>query len=466
MHWSAIGDVHAVKRILDAGADPNAVDEDGDTALRYVMSSRSVGVLDLLLEHGARADAASTSAGGLPGFCVLHAFAEAGWAEGVTALLGRGAPVDARSVGSVTALMPAAGAGRSKVVQILVQHGADPDAVDSDGDSPMFYAASRGQWSTVRRLLETGANVHASPGANGFPLVVAARLAGPDQRRPPGVTSADYTKVVLELLRAGADASPMYDEGLVLARSFARGLEYSPLENVYRDVTAGDDWFVMKEYNGGFRRTFADSPGRRSESVDDAKKRLLREYSTLDVARNDQLAYESRSLLGSFYAQMGLIGLHFVETRADVLAHLSDGAPVDGVRKIEYEDEIEHWETPLLAALVDGRYAVADALIEAGADPDAPNAARFPSGQGFAHAALHMMVQRGDEEGVRRLIAAGADVNKQTTPGSTPLHLAAEIDSPRIVSMLMRAGADPRIPDLAGALPSAGAGMSTRGLLG
>ena len=124
------------------------------------------------------------------------------------------------------------------------------------------------------------------------------------------------------------------------------------------------------------------------------------------------------------------------------------------------------WETPLLTALVDERRVVARELIRSGADVDAPNAAIFLSGGGFGHSALHMMIERRDRDGIRMLISAGADVNRQTTLGSTPLYFAASVDDPELVSVLLKAGARPQIRDLEGKLPAEMAGPRTRHLFG
>ena len=105
-------------------------------------------------------------------------------------------------------------------------------------------------------------------------------------------------------------------------------------------------------------------------------------------------------------------------------------------------------------------------LIRSGADINAPNAAIFLSGGGFGHSALHMMIGRRDHDGVRMLISASADVNRQTTLGSTPLYFAASVDDPELDSVLLNAGAWPQIRDLEGKLPAETAGPSTRHLFG
>lgn len=85
------------------------------------------------------------------------------------------------------------------------------------------------------------------PNSDGVtPLLAAARMSvyGP---RPPGTSGTDFTQIVVSLLRAGADASPMYAEGFWLA--FTDGgivrvlLQHVPLF-VHRE-----DLFVMVSMN-------------------------------------------------------------------------------------------------------------------------------------------------------------------------------------------------------------------------
>lgn len=58
-------------------------------------------------------------------------------------LLDAGAPVDARGVDSLTALMVAAQNGKDAVVQALLGHGADPALQDNAGRTAADFA--RGQ---------------------------------------------------------------------------------------------------------------------------------------------------------------------------------------------------------------------------------------------------------------------------------------------------------------------------------
>lgn len=467
MHHAAIGDEGRVQRLLARGADIHAVDAEGDGVLRYAMGTTNARLFELLLARGADSNAPSTSATGVPGFTILHAIAEMGWSDGIAALSRYGANVDARGVGGITATMLAAGGGRDDAIATLYSLGANLNALDDDGDSALYYATSKGHWATTKLLLSLGANVeHPKTALTRNPLFVAAVLTGAESRRPPGSSASDFTQIVIELLRAGADPSAMYDAGYALFRPADGGIEIAPADHVARVVTSHNDWAVCHVTPEGRARFNNGVPAPEAKYDPQAvRARLTREYSSFDTAREKQRSFDSRSLSGELYAAVGMYGLHYAKTGAEVALLLSDGAPIDGVALIEYGDDIQHWETPLLTAFVDGRLEVADRLISSGADVDAPNGAFFQYGGGFGHSALHMLIQRRDYIGTQRLIAAGADVNRQTTLGSTPLYFAASIDDPELVRILLEAGARPQVRDLKGGLPVEIAGPMTRHLL-
>lgn len=84
--------------------------------------------------------------------------------------------------------------------------------------------------------------------------------------------------------------------------------------------------------------------------------------------------------------------------------------------------------TPLRAALSNYKNDVVRFLVEAGANIDPGD--------------LIQAVWRGNEDGSRQLLEAGAKVNVVTKNGETPLHFAAGSKNPRLVEMLIAAGAD------------------------
>lgn len=135
MHAVLYGDATAVKRLLDAGANPNIRNAAGATALMWAVTDLEK--TRLLLEHGADVNAQSADqrtpllvAAGLPGGSAV-----------VRLLVDRGADVEAHAAGGAfgetTPLTEAAYAGDAATFLLLVERGADVKA-----EAPLLLALS------------------------------------------------------------------------------------------------------------------------------------------------------------------------------------------------------------------------------------------------------------------------------------------------------------------------------------
>lgn len=361
-----------------------------------------------------------------------------------------------------TMLMICAAAGLDDEVELMIEQGAELNSRDEDGDTALFYAASKGNTSTVEILLNAGADPNLAASDNGSPLEIAANAAlsaWTGQPLPSGRTGEHFRSTVMTLLRGGADPAPMLARDIEVVRPTERGML------VIRPEHLGD-------YLGFDDLALALRDPRAQRDAATVHAEIARGYASIDQAVADQRAFQSRSLYSEFYSSTGQWGLHAAATRADVVEWLRAGAPINGVAKIDYGDNRQHWEVPLLTAFIDGHFEAAIALIECGADVDAPNAIVLPDGSVLNHTTLHMVTQRGDNAAASRLIAAGADVNRQTTFGTTSLHFAAGEDNYDLVVMLLRAGANPHVrefdkdrPGGFGDLPIDQAGPTTVPLL-
>ena len=87
-------------------------------------------------------------------------------------------------------------------------------------------------------------------------------------------------------------------------------------------------------------------------------------------------------------------------------------------------------------AAVRGKTAIAQILLDAGADTEQVNA--------WGRNAMFLAAWEQRDEIVRLMIAAGADVHAAATHDEwSPLHKAAEMGNAAMVRMLLDAGADP-----------------------
>lgn len=150
------GDVEAVRTLLQQGADVNAAQGDGMTALHWAAMNGSVQIAELAIASGANLEAVTR----LGDYTPLHLASRAGRGATVKVLLGAGARVDARTAtGDVTPLHLAAEAGNVEVITALIEHGADVNAAESQwGQTPLMFAAAGDRVAAVKALLANGAD--------------------------------------------------------------------------------------------------------------------------------------------------------------------------------------------------------------------------------------------------------------------------------------------------------------------
>ncbi|MGE3309921.1 MAG: ankyrin repeat domain-containing protein [Limisphaerales bacterium] len=160
-----LGAPEAVRELLDRGADVNATNRAGATAL--IRGAARPEMVRLLLERGAD-PARATGLGHTP---LMLAARSPGALECVRLLLARGVDVNAKSRHGATALMGAVAALNPEAVRLLVEAGADVNAVPMPGElgvdpiwggirTPLMWAAFRGDLALAKYLLDHGAQVN------------------------------------------------------------------------------------------------------------------------------------------------------------------------------------------------------------------------------------------------------------------------------------------------------------------
>jgi ankyrin repeat protein len=166
-------DAVAVNAVLDRGADVNASENDGTTALHWAAQLDDLKTVELLLDAGA-APAAPNRFGVTP----LELAANNGNGDVVARLLAAGADPNARSREGQTPLMSAALNGRVGAVEALLAAGATVDAAESyRGQTALMLAAGEGNVDAVHALLAAGAKVAAQSKSGFTPLLFAVRNA-------------------------------------------------------------------------------------------------------------------------------------------------------------------------------------------------------------------------------------------------------------------------------------------------
>ena len=151
------GDVAAVRSLLEEGADPNASQGDGLSALHLAAQAGNLDIVKVLIGAGAEVEAKTR----IGDYTPLHLASWGAHASAVSALIEAGADPGAVSTTSgVTPLHLAAKATNGEsTVRALLEHGAPVDVRESAyGQTPLIFAASYGRTTAIRELLSHGAD--------------------------------------------------------------------------------------------------------------------------------------------------------------------------------------------------------------------------------------------------------------------------------------------------------------------
>jgi uncharacterized protein len=180
------GDLEAIRSLLRQGADVNAAQSDGMTALHWAADRGDREMTEVLVYAGADLEAGTRIGRYRP----LHLASRNGHSEVVQALLGAGARVDAVTDPSgSTPLHLAALSGDGEVVRELIAAGADPNAREAEWkQTPLIFAASWNRVDAIVALIEGGADPNLA--AETMDLQAIGRLDAEAERRRQQVLNA------------------------------------------------------------------------------------------------------------------------------------------------------------------------------------------------------------------------------------------------------------------------------------
>ena len=430
LHWLVrVEDRASAGALLDAGADPNLRSAHGVAPLHLAIANRDAATVDLLLAAGADATLAD-SAGETP----LMLAARHGDAAIAARLLAAGAPVDAREAEyGQTALMVAAREADAEIVAMLVAAGAGVNAKTQAGPAPEFRkpvdnAGSKGIGIVRGGWPERGMRAPI-PGAK-TPLLYATRRG-----------DLDITKVLVE---AGAD----------LELADANGI--TPLLNAILNASIAAARGAPRAHAHFAIAHYLIERGANVNAVDWYGETPL--WAAVDVRNLDVNGPGRDNGIDRAAA------LELVETL------LAKGADPDA-RTREYPPERRFvtplgslsWvdftgQTPFLRAALAGDVTVMRLLLAHGADPAIGTfAGTTPL---MAAAGVNWVFNQTFDEGPQALLEAvalclelGAHVNATNTMGLAAIHGAANRGSNDIIELLAARGADLATPDPHGRTP-------------
>jgi len=226
-------DLEVLRALLADGADVDAPQPDGATALHWAAHWDDLPTANALIEAGGAARLANDY-----GVTPLFLAASNGSAAMLDVLLGAGADPDAAMPSGETALMAAVRSGSLASVERLIAHRADANATQiSKGQTAMMWAATRLRTDMVQALLDGGANV-AIRSASGFsPLMFAAREGGIELSRlllaagddVNGSSDGGHTPLLVATVRGHAALAMFLLEQGAQPDGDVEGAGYTPL---------------------------------------------------------------------------------------------------------------------------------------------------------------------------------------------------------------------------------------------
>ena len=438
------GDRAVVKRLLNAGGDPDVRLPDGTAALHWAAYRDDLRTADLLLRAGATVDAANRY-----GVTPLVLAAERGYGAVVERLLQAGADPNTTRRGGETVLMSAARAGSVQSVGALIAAGADVNAAEETrGQTALMWAAGEGHAGVIGALLQAGADLRAR--SHGPAAAEAASGTGTYTRRVRRMDEftpflfavrAGRAEAVEALLAGGADVDETAPDGtsaLVIAAANAhwelaallleRGADpnaaqqgWPALHQVIRTRNLNIGFFPHPEPTGtlgslDFARLLLDRGADVNARIVDPIVDGFRGFWTQQGATPMLVAAK-----GADAAMMRLLAEH----GADItLANERGTTPVMAASGVEMFNPNEDSGTnpEALEAL--------EVALELGGDVNAAN--------NDGDTPLHGAAWRGANDIILRLVAEGAELHVENNRGYTPLQIANGEEEGRVANINIR----------------------------
>ena len=241
------GHTEVVKLLLNKGADVNKADKNGRTPLWNASGEGHTKVVKVLL--GARGiDVNKVDNYGQTPLIIAS---YEGHMDIVKLLLAKGADINQVDEDGESALHAASDAGHDDIVKFLMAKGADVNKADNEGRTHLWIATRNGHVSTVRELLKSkNVQVDKADKKGWTPLMIASQFGSPLCARA--------------LLKAGANINKTKPDGVTALHVAS----FNDQEDVVKELLAAKDIDPFKQNEDG--KTALD------DAKSDAVRKLLK----------------------------------------------------------------------------------------------------------------------------------------------------------------------------------------------
>ena len=390
---SKLGDDAMARILLNAGASPNAVDdEDGWAPIHHAASRGNFETLNLLVAEGADINLFTRN----HRRSVLHLAAQSESENTVKILLDAGANIEATDEYGITALHLAARSDSKETVLILLDRGAKVDATDYSDFTALHAATESARVDIMKTLVARGATVDHGDQFMNTPLCLASKM---------GI--AEATEV---LLKSGADPLWTDYEGNTPLHIAAYNGENDVIKTL---VEVGKVDVNLRSSDGVPPISCAYW---RNETV---------EY-LLDLGAKPNIA-----------AKDGTTALMVMADEGDtnsLQVLLARGTDVNAVDK--------NGKSALHFAIKNGSLIAVEALLTAGANASASNY--------FGTTPLIQAAQTGDLDIVKRLLVARSTIDSAGIHDKTALQTAILCDHCEVAELLLEQNAATDLQDVDG----------------
>jgi len=478
------GDSAAVRALITQGADVNARQGDGSTALHWAVYKGNIAMMEALIAAGADVKAA-TREGATP----LYLASVNADAAALAALLKAGADANQPLRQGKTALMEASRSGNVEAIRVLLDHDANVNAKETlRGTTALMWAASEGHAAAIQLLIERGADFSTrsasaprstrgggTGGKGGDPRKAIAALAAAIAATQAGADQSVLSAAAEASLRGGANtpsSTPVTaanaaatlaaldnDQDDAPARGGTNdGGELTPLiyavkanslESVKVLLAAGADVNQVAGYGWSpllvaTRNCFYQLGAFLLDRGADPNLTNRGGWTPL------YLATDNRNIEGGDYPvrKSDMDHLEFIklllDKGANVNARVRDNTDTRTVFTGQWLEE--NGATAFFRASQSGDVVLMKLLLSHGADPQISTVLgvtplQVASGIGWVEGITYEWSREQTLQAVKLLLELGLDPNSQAATGRTSLHGAATKGATAVVQVLVDHGA-------------------------